>query len=95
MTRGQIHTSGQVAKDGVIEVQLGFNVSPSFKVLVYYVNSLGETIADSKTYNVANCFQNKVRVWGSSGVHHIPMPQTRPDLSQKTRYMHSRFFVTF
>ena len=60
MTRGQIHTSGQVARDGTIEIQLGFKVSPSFKVLVYYVNRVGETIADSKTYNVAECFQNKV-----------------------------------
>ena len=60
MTRGQIHTSGKVASNGDIYIKLGFDVSPSFKVLVYYVNSIGETIADSKTYKVANCFQNKV-----------------------------------
>ncbi|XP_043229515.1 alpha-2-macroglobulin-like isoform X2 [Amphibalanus amphitrite] len=62
MTRGQIHTSGKVARDGSIEIKLNFRVSPSFKVLVYYVNGLGETIADSKTYSVANCFQNQVKV---------------------------------
>ena len=60
MTRGQIHTYGDVSKDGNITITLDFKVSPSLKVIVYYVNALGETIADSKTFDVADCFQNQV-----------------------------------
>ena len=62
MTRGQIHTYGNVRKGGYINITLGFEVSPSLKVIVYYVNTLGETIADSKTFDVADCFQNQVRM---------------------------------
>ena len=60
MTRGQIHTYGSVSKNGYITITLDFKVSPSLKVIVYYVNALGETIADSKTFDVADCFQNQV-----------------------------------
>ena len=60
MTRGQIHTYGEVKNGGYINIFLGFKTSPSFKVLVYYVNAHGETIADSKAFDVAECFQNQV-----------------------------------
>ncbi|XP_037082528.1 pregnancy zone protein-like [Pollicipes pollicipes] len=69
MTRGQIIRQSYVDSWGLIRVPLGFDVSPVFKVLVYFVNSLGEIVSDSKAFKVANCFQNKVSVsWNKKRV---------------------------
>nr|QTP96550.1 adult cement protein 5 [Chelonibia testudinaria] len=69
MARGQIVDHGLTDRSGYVTVRLGFNVSPTFKLLVYYVNSLGEVVSDSRAFDVEKCFQNQVSVaWNKKQV---------------------------
>ncbi|KAM4704398.1 alpha-2-macroglobulin-like [Rhinophrynus dorsalis] len=61
------HAVGTVANheshgDFTFDLNAGTSISPKARVLVYVVLDSGEVIADSITFNVEKCFENKVQM---------------------------------
>ena len=54
-----------------ISIPVSADMSPSPKLLVYYIRPDGETVADGASFSVSECFDNDVRLRFSS-------PQLRP-----------------
>ncbi|XP_037082137.1 LOW QUALITY PROTEIN: alpha-1-macroglobulin-like [Pollicipes pollicipes] len=61
MTRGQILQSGQVSISN-LTLSVTPNMSPQFKLLVFFVLDSGEVVSDAVVLNVEKCFNNQVDV---------------------------------